>query len=85
MNTAEQIKILEIHSGKHQAVYKLSKPLSGFKYVVVSSVCDTYAYETYIFGSTEDGEILSWSELEGSEKCTMSHEQVLSNAGYTVI
>lgn len=71
------------------ALYKLSSPLKDFStekeyiYVVVSAV-SFFCVETYIFGANENGEILDWGELPGSQKHTLSHEKVLKNAGYTL-
>ena len=40
--------------------------------------------ETYIFPADENGEIVSWGEMPGSLKGTLSHAEALENAGYTI-
>ncbi len=66
-------------------LYRLSTPLEGHKFVIVSAA-NVYGTgsETYIFGATEDGEIASWSELEGSQRGTLEHEVALAGAGYSI-
>ena len=79
-----------IHKGNSRsALYKLSVPLDGWDYVVVSSVNNMLAtclvYETYIFGADSDGSIQNWGELPGSERGHTSHTRALNNAGYSVV
>jgi hypothetical protein len=40
--------------------------------------------ETYIFPADAEGNIADWGELDGSQKGTLDHEQVLRDAGYEV-
>lgn len=40
--------------------------------------------ETYIFAADENGEILSWSEMDGSFRGDLNHEQAIKNAGWIV-
>ena len=40
--------------------------------------------ETFIFESDADGNVSSWSELDGSFKGAQDHEQALRKAGYEV-
>lgn len=40
--------------------------------------------ETYIFPADKTGEIVNWSELDGSFKGGLDHEQALVNAGFEV-
>jgi hypothetical protein len=42
-------------------------------------------HETYIFAADADGDVLSWSELEGSEQGVLDHEHVLRSFGATTI
>lgn len=70
-------------------LYKLSHPAyyddgKETNYVIVSAISNAWAYETYIFPADEQGAVLSWGELEGSERGTDNHVHVLANAGYTV-
>jgi len=47
-------------------------------YVIVSRVSDGYVDETLIFPATEDGEVIDWSELEGScRHHSINHERAL--------
>ena len=74
-------------------LYELSHPVTFFswkedgdvntKFVVASSIDNEIGTETYLFPSNESGEILSFSELEGSSRGIVSHEYVLNGAGYT--
>ncbi|MFF2631997.1 hypothetical protein ACFVR6_03850 [Microbacterium sp. NPDC058021] len=68
-------------------LYRLSPPLAGWEFVVVSAVAaafDTGRPETYIFPSSVNGGIAGWGELPGSFQGDMDHEAALSNAGYAV-
>lgn len=55
-----------------------------YAYVVVSAAYAMGMPETYIFPADSNGEILSWSELEGSFQGAFDHERALENAGYVV-
>jgi hypothetical protein len=83
MKSATKIKDLSGFTGE-AALYKLSEPLDTYDYVVVSTASVWGAIETYIFGSNEKGEVLSWSELDGSERGIYDHEKALENAGYCI-
>lgn len=52
------------------------------QYVIVSAISDLYECETYIFPATEDGEIESWLELDGSYKGGTDIDLALRRAGY---
>jgi hypothetical protein len=66
-------------------VYKVTPPLEGNKYVWVSAVVAMFTGpETYIFGCDKDGEVKNFSELQGSYRGGLNHEEALSNAGYQV-
>lgn len=58
----------------------------SFDYVVVSSIpfCEYGVAETCIFGSDSDGNVVSWSELDGSYSSGTSHSAALAMAGYDV-
>ncbi len=68
------------------AVYQMFPPLEGYEYVWVSAVdaFDT-GDETYIFGCTPDGDVLSWGELPGSFKGAQDHARALGNVGYVIV
>ena len=98
MKTARFIKNLEGWRGDAR-LYELSEPAEydyidfevetgKTKFVAVSAISsapDTGLPETYIFPCDEDGNILSWLEMEGSFQGGMDHERALNNAGFTVI
>jgi hypothetical protein len=89
------IKDLDHFTG-HAALYRLSPPLlqdswhddesgTAYEYVAVSATIAPFSGpETYIFGASEDGEVLDWGELHGSYKGGLSHEEALNRAGYEV-
>jgi hypothetical protein len=55
------------------------------EYVIVSAVNALFSGpETYIFPASLEGKMLSWSELDGSQRGTLCHECVLEDAGYTI-
>jgi hypothetical protein len=92
--TAKFIRDLDDFRG-HAALYKLSTPLihegyddvqTNHSYVVVSSAHVPFSGpETYIFGANKHGEVVNWSELEGSRRGVYSHADVLRKAGYEVV
>lgn len=82
-------------------LYRLSEPLDGHTYVIVSAVTlptagyvpfvdsfvhgENAAEETYIFACDEAGKITQWGELKGSFKGAKDHARALRNAGYEVL
>lgn len=90
MKTATLVNERESETGMgymaKQLHYRLSAPLEGYKYVVVSAA-NTFDHgpETYIFGADRDGEITDWNELEGSFVGGLDHERALEGAGYQVV
>lgn len=80
--TATQIK--RISSAGEAYLYRLSEPLAGSDFVVVSATEFGGRYETYIFPATQDGKVADWGELPGSFQGGYDHEQALANAGYEV-
>lgn len=95
MPTATFIKDLDGFVG-HAALYELSKPVEYDKswgdddppaktttLVIVSSAHVMFSGpETYIFAANKAGAVLDWSELAGSQKGSVSHEEALADAGY---
>jgi hypothetical protein len=81
MKTATKVKDLDRANGV-VALYKLSERLKFYNYVVVSSATVYGEDETYIFGSDENGHVIDWIELSGSQRGVYNHETVLNNAGY---
>lgn len=76
-------------------LYRLSPPLTGedligetysHKYVIASGANAPYSGpETYVFPANEEGEIMGWSELEGSFRGDIDCDRAIENAGYTVL
>ena len=83
METATKVRDLKHLKGK-AALYKLSKRLKYYNYVVVSSTTVYGEAETYIFPSHKNGEVVDWGELRGSTRGVYNHETALNNAGYEV-
>jgi hypothetical protein len=81
MKTATKVKDLD-RANAVVALYKLSERLKFYNYVVVSSATVYGEDETYIFGADENGEVIDWIELSGSQRGVYNHETVLNNAGY---
>lgn len=66
-------------------VYQLTPEHEGYEYVVVSAVNAPFSGpETYIFPSNEIGEVSDWGELGGSQRRSISHEEILEGLGYLV-
>lgn len=97
MKTATLIKNLPTSAtGAKQSLYLMTPPIKEegyseddatllWNYVVVSAVNAAYTGdETYIFPANEKGDIVSWGELDGSMRGTLSHAEALANAGYTI-
>lgn len=77
------------------ALYRFDPPLvsSGWDdapghdvpYAVVSAASPSGDPETYVFEADEAGQIVDWSEMECSQRGTLSHEDVLQDAGYEIV
>jgi len=87
MKKAEFIKSLGGSWNGDARLYKLTPPLDGAEYVVVSAVVPFFSGpETYIFPSNKKGEVESWmEEMEGSFRGALDHVEALGNAGYEVV
>ncbi len=83
MKKATLVKTLDGFRGDAR-LYRVDPPLEGNEFVVVSAVFAYSGPETYIFPSDADGEIVSWSELEGSLYDCVDHIKALNSAGYLV-
>lgn len=92
-NTATFIGKVNPGARGDMELYELNPPLhdeyaegAPFRYVVVSTVIAPFSGpETYIFPADEQGNILSYGELEGSFRGALSHTRALNNAGYEVV
>ena len=54
-----------------------------YSLVVVSAVNHSYAHETLVFPSDENGQIADWSEIYGIRDTT-DHAEVLGEMGYEI-
>lgn len=65
--------------------YDTDEYQSKTDFVIVSTVVAPFSgLETFIFPADKNGEITSWGELDGSQRGTSSHREVLEAAGYTL-
>jgi|TARA_E500000331_G_scaffold348370_1_gene389881 hypothetical protein len=85
------IAIKNVREAKGRAcLYRLSEPLAGYEYVVVSAAKDArndygqVVGETFIFGSDESGRVKSFLELPGSYRGGLDHQKALNDAGYDI-
>ena len=85
------VAVKSVKEAKGRAcLYKLSDPLMGYEYVVVSAAKDhrdrhdNMIGETFIFGSDETGKIKSFLELPGSYRGGLDHQKALNDAGYDI-
>lgn len=69
----------------HASLYRLSTPLDGHDFVIVSAVNAMFSGpETYIFPAYESGEQKNFGELDGSFRGALDHAEALRGAGYEV-
>lgn len=101
MTTATFVKSLEKERpGQTVILWVLDPPQGDVEYVITSAVdlfdptvmmmdsmmgADMAQKETYIFHTDSDGKVLNWTEMAGSTKHIKDHEQVIRNAGWTVV
>ena len=101
MTTATFVKSLEAkRPGQTVILWVLDPPQGDVEYVITSAVdltdvriavmdsmmgTDMAQKETYIFHADSDGKVLDWGEMKGSTKHIKDHEQVIRNAGWTVV
>ena len=85
------VAVKNVKEAKGRAcLYKLSDPLMGYEYVVVSAAKDArdghnqIIGETFIFGSDETGNVRSFLELPGSYRGGLDHQKALNDAGYDI-
>ena len=81
---------------RHQALYKLDPGIEGNEYIILSTSYyngnmggydenNPLIKETYIFAANKDGTIKDYVELDGSQKGSVCHAEVLTDAGYTIL
>lgn len=95
MGSAVFVKKLDGFTGD-AALYHLDPPFQGYSWsdavasmyahvIVSATIIPHSGPETYIFGASEDGEVLDWIELPGSFRGALDHEEALRGAGYGVV
>jgi hypothetical protein len=90
MKTAKLIKDNLTGFVGHAALYELTPAMVNekkkHKYVICSSADAMFTgIETFIFPANKEGNVIDWGELDGSQRGTSSHSEVLSDAGYELI
>jgi hypothetical protein len=89
MNTAQLLKNNLKGFRGHAALYRLNPPLrewdgeNAHELVVLSTVDGFGRPETLIFPADETGTVTSRRDLRS--QISMSHQQVLEDAGYTMV
>lgn len=83
MKNAKHIRDLDGFRG-HAALYQMDPPHDGSEFVIASAINNEFGMETYLFPSNAQGEIVSFSEMEGSMRGTTEHSDALESAGYKV-
>jgi len=66
-------------------IFMCEPPMEGNKFVVVSTTTTLLGPSTYVFPSTENGEVVKWLELDCSRRGVWTYEDVLYEAGYKVV
>ena len=91
MNTAQLLKDnLSGYKGR-AALYRVNPPIRGWEddesySLVVLSTSEAFGHlETLVFPADENGQVTYWGELPSSRRNVASHQQILENAGYTVV
>ena len=75
-------KIKQLSSSK--ILWEVMPRIDGNKYVVTSvSNLARLGEETYMFAADEQGNIIDWSELEGSYRGEQDHHNCFKNIGYS--
>lgn len=82
----------------HAALFRCDPPIEGYEpweegqtqarheYVIASAVnAFGMGGETYLFPANEAGEVTDWGELPPSQKGTLDHDRVFTDAGYVVV
>jgi hypothetical protein len=77
------VKIKNINDS--QILWSVFPRISGHKWIVTSAKNLPFTGpETYMFGADENGNIVDWSELEGSCRGTLEHKVCFQNIGYNI-
>jgi len=90
MKTALEIKELNNFRGTAY-LFKVNPPIEDYDdghhhYVIVSQADVPYSgYETYIFPSDIEGNIVSWGELESSRRGEVTPRELLIELGYEIV
>ena len=88
---AKMIKDVSADFAGTALLFELDPPLeteystTSYQFVIASAaVTMDSGPETFIFPATKDGEVVSWLELDGSQRGTLDPTGVIRNLGYTV-
>ena len=66
----------------HESTYVVVSAIPG---IAIKGIVVNPMPETYIFPADNTGHITSWTELKGSFKGSMNHQQAINNMGYTLV
>lgn len=85
MKTAKIIKDNLDGFGGRAALYRLSKPISSWEYVIVSGVVQPHNGRPVVtvFPSNKHAEIVEWNDILKKDG-TVDHKEVLGEFGYTI-
>ncbi len=95
MKTARFLKNIT-DQGRNWKLYEVCPPQEVYNYnaalltrtdhvIVSASMVPGSGPETYIFAADETGHITCWTEMDGSEKGHLDHEQALRDGGYRIV
>ena len=66
-------------------LYRLSEPLEGHEYVIVSAINLILGPETLVFPANKHGEIQGWGDSLVKLEGTWDHSLALQSAGYEYV
>ena len=90
MKTAKFIKDVSENFTGTAKLFSVNPPVEDYDgnkydYVVASGTIAMFSgAETYIFPSDENGNVISWGELDGSFRGSINCEKAIKNMGYVI-
>ena len=70
---------------RHAALYRMEPPLDGHGFVIASAASPTPAGpETYLFPADAEGDVVSWTKMDGSYRGGLSHAEAFAGVGYSI-
>jgi hypothetical protein len=85
MQIAKKIRDVQLKTKYlNQALYKLSNPLKGYKYVLASTLL-VEPVETLLFGCTDKGDLVEWLDVNNSTTAILDHYMAFQDIGYEVL